>query len=52
MLSLFIYSYYTLKYHPVIMDLFIRLGYITPDNEPDYMKIVTRLHGSFDFDRW
>lgn len=34
------------------MDLFIRLGYITPDNEPDYMKIITRLHGSFDFDRW
>ncbi|KJA23895.1 hypothetical protein HYPSUDRAFT_162824 [Hypholoma sublateritium FD-334 SS-4] len=36
----------------VIIDLFIRLGYITPDNEPNYMKIVNRLHGSFEFDRW
>jgi hypothetical protein len=36
----------------VLIDLFIRLGYITPENEPDYMKILTRLHGQFDFERW
>ncbi|KAG5643527.1 hypothetical protein DXG03_000719 [Asterophora parasitica] len=36
----------------VIVDLFIRLGYITPENEPDYMRIVTRLHGTFDLERW
>ncbi|KAF9467226.1 nudix hydrolase 20 [Collybia nuda] len=36
----------------VLIDLFIRLGYITPENEPDYMKIVTRLHGQFDYERW
>lgn len=36
----------------VLIDLFIRLGYITPDNEPDFMKILTRLHGTFDFERW
>jgi len=36
----------------VIIDLLLRLGYITPDDEPDFMKIVTRLHGSFDYDRW
>ncbi|CAA7266276.1 unnamed protein product [Cyclocybe aegerita] len=36
----------------VILDLFIRLGCITPDNEPDFMKIINRLHGSFDYDKW
>ncbi|KAF9467223.1 nudix hydrolase 20 [Collybia nuda] len=36
----------------VLIDLFIRLGYITPENEPDFMKIVTRLHGRFDYERW
>ncbi|KAF9260744.1 nudix hydrolase 20 [Marasmius fiardii PR-910] len=36
----------------VIIDLLIRLGYITPDNEPDYQKIITRLHGNFDYDLW
>ncbi|KAJ4490296.1 nudix hydrolase 20 [Lentinula aciculospora] len=36
----------------VIIDLFIRLGYITPDNEPEYMKIITRLHGRFEYERW
>lgn len=36
----------------VLIDLFIRLGYLTPDNEPDYTKIITRLHGQFDFERW
>ncbi|KAF8065052.1 nudix hydrolase 20 [Lyophyllum atratum] len=36
----------------VLIDLFIRLGYITPENEPDYMKIITQLHGTFDLARW
>ncbi|KAJ3844627.1 nudix hydrolase 20 [Lentinula raphanica] len=36
----------------VIIDLLIRLGYITPDNEPEYMKIITRLHGRFGYERW
>ncbi|KAF5384444.1 hypothetical protein D9615_003403 [Tricholomella constricta] len=36
----------------VLIDLFIRLGYLTPENEPDYMKIITRLHGTFDLERW
>ncbi|KAG6885217.1 hypothetical protein C0993_004777 [Termitomyces sp. T159_Od127] len=36
----------------VLIDLFIRLGYITPENEPDYIKIITRLHGTFDLERW
>ncbi|TFK28335.1 nudix hydrolase 20 [Coprinopsis marcescibilis] len=36
----------------VLIDLFIRLGFITPDNEPDFMKIATRLHGQFDYSKW
>ncbi|KAJ7495346.1 nudix hydrolase 20 [Mycena latifolia] len=37
---------------PVVVDLFIRLGYITPDNEPDFLKIATALHIQFDYKRW
>ncbi|KAF8635605.1 hypothetical protein AX15_000245 [Amanita polypyramis BW_CC] len=36
----------------VVIDLLIRRGYITPDNEPDFSQIVTRLHGRFDYDKW
>ncbi|KAI0752680.1 NUDIX hydrolase domain-like protein [Daedaleopsis nitida] len=36
----------------VIIDFMIRKGFITPDNEPDYQEIVTRLHGRFDYDKW
>ncbi|KAJ7189750.1 nudix hydrolase 20 [Mycena pura] len=36
----------------VLIDLFVRLGFITPDNEPDYLKIVTALHTRFDYERW
>ncbi|PPQ99316.1 hypothetical protein CVT24_009184 [Panaeolus cyanescens] len=36
----------------VILDLMIRRGYITPDNEPDFMKIVNRLHGNFSYQLW
>ncbi|KAJ7626826.1 nudix hydrolase 20 [Roridomyces roridus] len=36
----------------VLIDLFIRLGLVTPDNEPDYLKIVTGMHTRFDYERW
>ncbi|KAF9556824.1 nudix hydrolase 20 [Agrocybe pediades] len=36
----------------VIIDLLIRLGYITPDNEPNFAKIINRLHGNFDYMLW
>ncbi|KDQ56717.1 hypothetical protein JAAARDRAFT_194689 [Jaapia argillacea MUCL 33604] len=36
----------------VIIDFMIRHGHVTPDNEPDYMSILTRLHGRFEYDRW
>jgi hypothetical protein len=36
----------------VLIDLFIRLGYITPDNEPNFLKIVTALLTQFDYERW
>ncbi|EEB87963.1 hypothetical protein MPER_14465, partial [Moniliophthora perniciosa FA553] len=35
----------------VLIDFFIRFGFINPDNEPSYQKIITRLHGEFDYDR-
>ncbi|KAH7915873.1 NUDIX hydrolase domain-like protein [Hygrophoropsis aurantiaca] len=35
-----------------LVDFLIRHGYITPDNEPDFMQIITRLHGSFQYDQW
>ncbi|KAJ7141559.1 nudix hydrolase 20 [Mycena filopes] len=36
----------------VLIDLFLRLGYITPDIEPDFLKIVTSLHTRFDYEQW
>ncbi|KII92393.1 hypothetical protein PLICRDRAFT_104011 [Plicaturopsis crispa FD-325 SS-3] len=36
----------------VIIDLLIRKGRIVPDNEPDFVHIMTRLHGNFDYDLW
>ncbi|KAH9854617.1 NUDIX hydrolase domain-like protein [Lenzites betulinus] len=36
----------------VIVDWMVRKGILTPDNEPDYQEIVTRLHGRFDHDGW
>ena len=36
----------------VLIDLFLRLGYITPENEPDFLQVVTRLHGRFDMQKW
>lgn len=49
-LSFLLFDAYTSRNVTVIIDLLIRLGYITPDNEPDFMKIITRLHGRFDFE--
>jgi len=31
----------------VIIDFMIRHGYITPESEPDFLDIVTRMHGRF-----
>ncbi|EJD00031.1 uncharacterized protein FOMMEDRAFT_142512 [Fomitiporia mediterranea MF3/22] len=36
----------------VLVDFMIRYGYITPENEPNYLEIVTRLHGRFDYPLW
>ncbi|KAH9947756.1 NUDIX hydrolase domain-like protein [Amylocystis lapponica] len=36
----------------VLMDFMIRHGYITPDNEPEYSEIITRLHGRFEYEQW
>lgn len=41
----------------VLVSLFTFLMFnqslrLTPDNEPEYMKIITRLLGQFDFKRW
>lgn len=36
----------------VLIDLLIRLGYITPENEPHYLQLLTRLHRRFDIDKW
>ncbi|KAA1472786.1 hypothetical protein DENSPDRAFT_839153 [Dentipellis sp. KUC8613] len=36
----------------VLLDFLIRKGYVTPDDEPDFMEIITRLHGRFDIDKW
>lgn len=40
------------EHHLVILDFLIRHNYLTPDNEPDYLEILTRLHGRFNFDKW
>lgn len=48
-LSLYLSNPLTLA---VLIDLFIRLGFITPDDEPDYLKLTTRLHGQFDYEKW
>jgi hypothetical protein len=36
----------------VIVDFLVRHGYVSPENEPHYVDIVTRLHGRFDFTSW
>lgn len=36
----------------VVLDFMIRRGYLTPEDEPGYQEIVTRLHGGFEYDKW
>ncbi|KAJ3553337.1 hypothetical protein NM688_g3668 [Phlebia brevispora] len=36
----------------VLLDFMIRHGYITPDNEPDFLEITTRIHGRYDYEHW
>jgi len=36
----------------VLLDFMIRHGYLTPEDEPDYQEIVTRLHGRFEYEKW
>ena len=38
--------------HPVVIDFMIRHGFITPDNEGDFLDITTRLHRRFDFESY
>lgn len=33
----------------VFIDFFIRHGILTPENEPDYFQILTRMHRRFEF---
>ncbi|KAF7513015.1 hypothetical protein GJ744_011281 [Endocarpon pusillum] len=33
----------------VLLDFFVRHGVLTPDNEPDYIEIVSRLHRRLEF---
>ncbi|KAK7510786.1 NUDIX hydrolase domain-like protein [Phyllosticta citriasiana] len=33
----------------VMLDFFIRHGILTPENEPDYVEIIARLHRKFEF---
>ncbi|VDB87129.1 unnamed protein product [Peniophora sp. CBMAI 1063] len=36
----------------VLIDFLIRLGKITPDNEPHYLDIQTRMHSRFEHSSW
>ncbi|KAL5497787.1 hypothetical protein ACEPAH_2718 [Sanghuangporus vaninii] len=36
----------------VLIDFMIRHGHITPETEPNYLEIVTSLHGRFDYALW
>jgi hypothetical protein len=33
----------------VLQDWFVRHGYITAENEPDYIEVVSRLHRKLEF---
>ncbi|KAM5539310.1 hypothetical protein V8D89_007001 [Ganoderma adspersum] len=37
---------------PVLLDFMVRKGIITPENEPNYEQVITRLHVGFEHDRW
>ena len=34
----------------VMLDFLIRHGFVTPDNTPDYVDIVTQLHNDLSYD--
>ncbi|KAF8321469.1 NUDIX hydrolase domain-like protein [Cantharellus anzutake] len=36
----------------VFIDFFIRHGHITPESEPNFVEILTRMHGRFGFDNY
>ncbi|OCH94619.1 nudix hydrolase 20 [Obba rivulosa] len=36
----------------VLVDFMVRHGYLTTENEPNYLEIVSRLHGQFEYERW
>ncbi|KAI0036981.1 NUDIX hydrolase domain-like protein [Vararia minispora EC-137] len=36
----------------VLIDFLIRNGYLTPDNEPHYLDIITRMHDRFSYEHW
>ncbi|KIO20882.1 hypothetical protein M407DRAFT_132596 [Tulasnella calospora MUT 4182] len=36
----------------VLLDFLIRHGHITPENEPNYIEILTRIHARFGFERY
>ncbi|KAH7337492.1 NUDIX hydrolase domain-like protein [Rhizoctonia solani] len=33
-----------------LVDFFVRHGIVTPENEPNYLELVTRMHGRFGFE--
>jgi len=33
----------------VVLDFFIRHNILTPENDPNYLEIVARLHRKFEF---
>jgi hypothetical protein len=45
-----------LKFKPntavVLLDFMIRHGFLTPENDPHYLEILTRLHGRFEFESY
>jgi len=36
----------------VLIDFLIHHNIITPENEPNYLEILTRMHGRFDVEQW
>lgn len=36
----------------VLLDFFIRHGILTPENEPDFIEICSRIHRRFEFPTW
>lgn len=41
-----------LTYISVLIDFLIHHNIITPENEPNYLEILTRMHGRFDIEQW